>query len=136
MLKNGILFLGKLELFVFKRVLILLLILTIADMIFFRERMAIFAGLLIGAMFGAMRFHYMAEAFKKLLNAGNTSQTHFSTLLRFFVSLLGAVAILAASIVTDLWLFGGAVTGILLVPFVLTVNSLTEGFGITHNNFE
>lgn len=135
-MKNSILFFSKLDLFVLKRVLILLVLLMIIDVAFFEDKGVIFAGLLLGAACGLTRFFFMSQTYRRLLGRGTPSQTTFIALFAFIVSLLGTIAVLVASIITNLWLFGGATAGILLVPIILTINSLTEGVGITHNNFE
>lgn len=127
---------GKIELFMLKRVLILLLILTAVNVIFFKEKRIIFIGLVIGALCGLLRFSFMAKTYNQILGIGNSSRATIVSLTLFITSLLGTVAILVTSIITNLWLFGGVTTGILFVPFILTINSLTEGLGITHNNFE
>ena len=126
----------KIELFVLKRVLIFLPVLTIVDIVFIEQKGAVFAGLAIGSACGLLRFFYMAATLRRILCGGDTGRAAAAALTKSAISLLGAMAVLAAAIVTDLWLFAGATAGILLVPFVLTINSLTEGLGITHNNFE
>ena len=46
------------------------------------------------------------------------------------------VLFMAVSISINKWSFLGVVAGILIIPLIILINSLTEALGLSHNNFQ
>jgi fatty-acid desaturase len=59
-----------------------------------------------------------------------------SSVVLFAISQLILLPLLFIAYFINQWVFAGFVTGILLVPLVIMINSITEAFGITKNHFE
>jgi hypothetical protein len=127
---------GSIEKFIAKRVLIVLILLSILDIIFIKNRWIALAGLFFGALLGMIKLSSMASAITKTLAQGIPSIAAKKSVFRFGINQIVAVLILIILKKIHLWLFIGAASGMLLIPFIITVNCLTEGFGITHNKFE
>jgi len=128
--------LSGLEKFIAKRVIILLAVLIILDLAFLKDKLFALAGLCAGGAIGLLKFGFMGRMFSGILSTNKGLSAGKRYLLWYIGSLIGLIAALAASAVINLRLFGGITAGVLAVPFVIFVNSLTDGMGITHNNFE
>ena len=130
----------KLEWFVLKRVLIVFGLLAILDIALFSEKWFVLCGLCIGGIVGIVRFGFYVMAFSKFLSyAKESGQPRHAVLHAVAVFLANQILLLPLLYVTlkiSIWTFAGFVTGVLLVHFVLFINSITEGIGITHNNFQ
>ena len=122
--------------FIGKRVAICYILLSIIVIIVIDKRWAVFAGFTIGAFLSMMQLISNVSMFERLLLKEVPNGTAKKSYLHFVLALMSILAVLAAAITYDIWLFAGLVAGILVVPFVICINGLTEGLGITHNNFE
>ncbi len=125
---------GKVEYFLYKRILVCYVLLSITDILFMKNRWLIFAGLSIGGAAAAFRLNYTASMLRDLMGSGNTADKP-TCALKHVISLLSLAVLLAATVVYDPWLFAGTAAGILITPLVIMINGLTEGLGITHNGF-
>lgn len=127
---------SKVERFIAKRVLIVFIGLAVIDLLFINQRWLALAGLAIGTIFGLLKFTYTASGFAHLLMTPQARNAAGRSVLRYAFGQALTVVILAVSIVINLYFFAGVTVGVLLVTFAVIVNSITEYFGITHNNFE
>ncbi len=127
---------SKFQRFLFKRVLILLVILTIFDLIFVKKYLVVLAGLVVGTVFSYIRFSIMESFFVKLLSIDKKGSVAKKSVINFIVSQAVTIALLVVTMIINMGLFAGTVAGILTVPTIIFINAATEGFGLTHNNFE
>lgn len=134
MLKN------KLAKFVAKRVLICCIILSIIVVVVFEKRWYLLVGLLFGSLVSLAKLGSYAWVFGRIIsaNAGVTlKKTGASkSILVFAINQILLLPILYIAYKFSIWSFAGFITGILLVPFVIMINSVTEAIGVTKNNFE
>lgn len=128
---------GKnIEIFITKRVIILLIILSIANIIFMNERWKVLAGLLIGTAFSVIKFYSNAYYLRSILTGVARFSAMRGIIIRYLISQISVVIVLTMTIVHDIWFFAGITAGLLSVPVVIFINSITEGLGFTHNNFK
>jgi hypothetical protein len=127
---------SKLERYVTKRVLILIVLLSCADIVFIEHRWIVLAGLVLGGIFSLLRFGTTASAFTVLIGRGTQSSAMKRSLVKYLLNQAATIALLVASILYDVWLFGGILAGILLVPAVLSVTGIMKGLGLAHIDFE
>ncbi|MDP4094249.1 MAG: hypothetical protein Q8920_12915 [Bacillota bacterium] len=127
---------SKIEIFLAKRALIILVILSIIDLVFIVDRWLGLAGIFCGAGFSILRFSSMASLFKKIFSVGSGKKAAHKSVLNYLLTQLIAVVLLFISINISSGMFAGMAAGILSLPAVVFINSITEGLGITHNNFE
>lgn len=134
MLKN------KLAIFIAKRVLICFILLSIIDVILLEQRWHVLVGLLAGSIFGVMKFGSYEWIFRRIISSAlspaQKSHSARSGMLGFLLNQIVIFPVLLAAYFLSRWFFAGIVAGILLVPFVIIVNCITEVLGITSNNFE
>lgn len=126
----------KIEKFIAKRVLIVIGLLSIVTITVLQQRWMVLAGLFAGGIFSILRFGSLSDMITSLLNGGNKQSVALRSVLSYVLSMITLVILMAASLLYNGWFAAGMITGILLVPFIIFINSLTEGLGITHNNFE
>lgn len=127
---------SKFQRFLFKRVLILLMILTIFDLIFVKKPIIVLVGIIIGTVFSFIRFSSMEAFFTRLLSIDKKGTAAKKSVINFIVSQAVTIALLVITMIINMGLFAGTVAGILTVPTIIFINAATEGFGLTHNNFE
>ncbi len=134
MLKN------KLAIFIAKRVLVCSALLSVMVLVWIEQRWYTLAGLLVGSAFSVMKFGSYTWIFKKIVSgaASSAQKTNSarSGMLAFLVNQIVIFPLLLAAYFLNHWFFAGMVAGILLVPFVIMVNCVTEALKITSNNFE
>ncbi|NJD03698.1 MAG: hypothetical protein FIA99_14135 [Ruminiclostridium sp.] len=133
-------FKNKLASFMVKRVFICFILLSVIDMVLLEFRWHVLAGLILGSFFGVLKFGGYAWIFEKIVStivnpAQKTSSAKIG-LFGFLVNQLLVFPLLLAAYFLNKWFFAGIVTGVLLVPFVIMLNSMTEALKITRNNFE
>lgn len=126
---------GSLEKFITKRVLILFFILTILDSVLLSNKLLFFIGLVLGSLVSLFRFFFMDKALTSILILKSEGGNKKVPVI-YFISLLVTFSLLILASIINKWVMLGTMTGILVVPFVVMINSLTEGLRITHNNFE
>lgn len=132
MLKN------KMLVFMAKRVLICCILLSIIDMIWMKQRWSILAGLIVGSIFSVVKFGSYTWVLSKVAAVDNAQikKPARSSILVFFINQILLFPALLAAYFLNIWFFTGVVAGILLVPFAMMINCVTEASGISHNNFE
>lgn len=133
MLKN------KLAGFVAKRALIYCIILSIIDIIWFKERWFMLGGLLVGGALSVGKFGSYSWVFGKILAPGTTAggkAAAGTSISVFFLNQLILLPLLYLAYILNQWVFIGFVAGILLVPLVIMINCITEAIGITKNSFK
>jgi hypothetical protein len=119
-----------------KRTIILFVILAIIDLIFIKKAWIVFVGLLTGYALSCIRFSFMESFYIRILATGNKNIALKKSVKNFILGQLVTIAFLVLTMIINMGLFTGAVAGILIVPTIIFINAATEGFGITHNNFE
>lgn len=131
---------SKLERFVAKRVLIVFILMAILDIVLMNQKWHVLVGMLLGGIFSLFKFSSYAFVFSKVIaSAANNDRRNPAvkrSMLIFIINQLVLLPILYVSYKFNEWFFMGIVAGILLVPLVLIINSITEPLKITHNNFE
>lgn len=131
---------SKLERFLAKRVLFIFLILSINCVVFINQRWFALAGLAIGGAFSILKLGSYVWIFSKIISpdTGNEPLKHgvSKSVINFVINQIIAIVVLFVSLKINQWFFIGTVAGILLIPFVILINSFTEALRITHNNFE
>ncbi len=134
-------FKSKLEQFMLKRAAYSLLLLLILDFAVLKDgRWPVLVGLLAGALLSAARFGGRVLVFCKLPGANPVHRAHSRALAGsialFSFNELILLPLLLLTYFLGHWIFAGFAAGILLVPAVVMINSVTEAFGITQNSFE
>jgi len=128
---------NKLELFLAKRALVLFAILAVLDIMLVSQRWAVLAGLTLGGILSLIRFGSMSAFFSRVLLPDYGKQaTVLLIIIRQVANQVFTIIFLALSLMLCLEFFAGAVVGILIVPLVIMINGITEGLGITKNNFD
>lgn len=127
---------SKLERYVTKRVYLLIIIMSIADIAFIEHRWAALAGLVFGGGFGLLRFGSTAATFTVLIGQNAQNSEMKRSLAKYLLNQAATIAMLVASILYDVWLFGGILAGILLVPAVLSVTGIMKGLGLVKTDFD
>lgn len=131
---------SKLERFIAKRVLICMILLLIVDMIVSENRWFVLVGIIVGTILSFVKFGSNAWVLKGILgidqNNAQIKLTPGISIIIFIISQLILLSLLFLAYFLNYWIFAGFVAGILLLPLVIMVNSITEAFGITKNHFE
>lgn len=131
---------NKMACFIAKRVLIWCSILSIIDIIWLKNRWYILVGLLIGGIISIVKFGSYIWVFKRVFAPGiarNGGKAGASgSIVAFALNQIILFPLLYLAYILNHWFFAGVVSGILLVPFVIMINCITEVCGITKNNFE
>lgn len=133
-------FKSKLERFILKRVLICMILLSIFDITLFENRWLVFVGLIVGSILSIVKFGSNAWVFEGIFgtdeNNGHKKLAPHSSVVVFAINQIILLPLLLLSYYISQWVFTGFIAGILVVPFVIMINSITEAFGITKNHFE
>lgn len=131
---------SKLERFITKRVLIGMILLSIIDMVMFENRWLVLVGLIVGSMLSIVKFASNAWVFGGIFGTDQDSARKklapITSVAMFAVNQLILLPLLILAYFLNQWIFAGFVAGILIVPFVIMINSITEAIGITKNHFE
>lgn len=123
-----------------KRVLICYILLSIIDVVLVKQRWLALFGLSVGAVFGVLKFISYSWVFGRIASGAAAGIRKGAGaglgILVFAFNQILLLPLLFVAYKFDMWFFTGLVAGILLVPFAIMLNCLTEAIGITHNNFE
>ncbi|MCX7748872.1 MAG: hypothetical protein N2645_18580 [Clostridia bacterium] len=128
-------FKGKLEKFILRRVVILFAVLAILTVFLFKD-IYIFFGLLLGTGLSIFRFLSMAAVFSRLMPESAKPLKAQHGVFRYVLNQVITVLFLIIAIAVKFSLFAGMAVGIMTVPIVVMVNSITEFFKLSNNNFE
>lgn len=96
-------------------------------------------GLIAGTVFSLLSFGSTATLMENVFNQKNSSSEsgkHTFNYVKYFGVKFSTILLLYASLKYNIWFFAGLTAGILHVPAVIMINSITEAMGITHNNFK
>lgn len=126
----------KIERFIAIRLIIYLLVTAFLCIIFLKGEKNIVIGLILGTFLSAIKFFATANVYRKLLNQRTEKLDTILAVIKVFAGILGTATVLIVSILSSVTMFAGTAAGVLGVPLIITLNSLTEGLGVTHNNFE
>lgn len=133
-------FKSAIERFVLKRAVIYLLILSVIALLFFQNQRLILAGLTVGAAFSVGKFTSYAWVFGKTLCESQVAlgrkPAAIGNMAAFIINQLILLPLLFLSYFFNHSFFAGFCAGILLVPLIILINSITEILGITKNHFE
>jgi len=118
--------------FLFKRVLILSVVLAAASFVIFRN-----AAIPVGIIIGSLLSVYKVRLFSITLNVlkGNSKQASIMAAFQSVFTQALTLAVLATAAIFSLPLFFSAAAGLLATAAVIIINALTELIGITHNNW-
>ena len=133
-------FKSKIEQFVAKKAVICLILLSIIDIIAINYRWLVLVGLFSGTILSVAKFGSYAWVFGRICSTdqGDSSrkQASGSSITVYMLNQLILLPLLFLTYFLNRWIFTGFVAGILIVPFVIMINSITEVLGITKNHFE
>ena len=134
--ENKELFKSKLEKFIVKRAAVFLIVLSAAALAFLGENgWLAFAGLFAGTLLSVVRLIGNELIFKAVFKLNGGKAVAGSILVFTAIQLILLPVILLVYFL-NVWILYGFVAGILAVPVIVMINSITEAFGITKNNFE
>lgn len=130
------LFKSKIEKFLIRRAAVLFILLAAADLAFLgSDRWPLLAGLAVGALFGACRLGCNHWIYTKVFHTAG-GKTLAGSIAAFTAAELFLLPVVAIIYFFSVFALYGFIAGVLTVPAVIMVNSITEAFGITKNNFE
>ena len=132
-------FKSRLDKFILKRAAALFFVLATADIAFSGVgRWMILAGLSAGAIISTGRLCSNEWLFKKIfrLNQSDGKRAAAGSMAAFTISQLVLIPVIVLAYLLSVWALYGFIAGILIIPIVIMINSITEAFGITKNNFE
>lgn len=126
---------NKLVPFVIKQIVLYLLMLSVLAL-FLINQGQLYLGLFTGAALSIIRFISNAWIFLKGIIGSKNNYGHVVvTASLFIMNQLLLLAVLALFYRLSSWLFVGLIVGVLLAPFAIVVNGITEALGITKNKF-
>ncbi len=125
----------KLEKLIIKNLLAVLFSLSILDVIFIKHKWILLIGLVIGSLISILKFSILTNIISALL-LPNINNVTLKSILVFLFNQAIAVLILIIVLKTNIHLFWGVLAGILMVPLIIMLNSITEVLGITNNKFQ
>lgn len=125
-----------LQCFIKTRIIIVYIVLIMISLVLFDNRWNIVIGLTCGSVFGILKYIGASRFISNIL----LQREENVSLARIFVKFLSlqavTVLLMTVSLSISLWSFLGVVAGILLIPLIILINSLTEALGLSHNNFQ
>lgn len=132
-------FFSRIERFIYKRLLICFLLLSIIDMAFIEDRWLVLAGLTAGTVVGAVKFGGNARALAGIFglavreSRGRTGRRCGTVI--FLLNQIILLPFLFLAYYLGQGIFWGFFTGIMTIPLLIMLNSITEAIGITRNHF-
>ena len=119
-----------------KRTAVFLILSSAADLVFLeKNRWLALAGLFEGVLLSLARLIGNGRILKAILQLNGNKAVGVGILV-FTAFQLALLPVILLLYFLNAWTLYGFVAGILAVPAVVMVNSITEAFGITKNNFE
>jgi hypothetical protein len=120
--------------FLIRAAFVLTLVLIAFSQIIFGISFTILVGLIIGYLISILRLIVLCNMAECIIQTTDRKNNR-DILAYLLVHIVTIIAfIIAASI--SLKLFAAVAAGVLTVPLSITINSVTEFFGTTRNNFE
>lgn len=133
--ENGVLKSG-LSGFITKRAAVFVLILSAADLAFGGSgKWMMLLGLMAGAAVGILRFYGNGWILKLILRQ-ESRQNPVGSAVLFTAGQLAVFVFAFLAYCVGIRTLYGFVAGVLVIPLAVMMNSVTEAFGITKNNFE
>jgi hypothetical protein len=132
-------FYSSVEHFILKRLLICFILLSIIDMVAIEKRWPVLIGLAAGTAVSAVKFCSNAAVYASLFGVktqgirGGLAQRTARVI--FLLNQIILLPLLLIAYYIGQWVFWGFVAGILTIPMLIMLNSITEAFGITRNHF-
>jgi hypothetical protein len=126
------------EKFIAKKVLYFCPLLTIFSFIAGEKWYLYMVGLLIGILGGLTKLYFMGDAYTRLFIYVKSVEKPVGvkwTIIKFIFAQLFSYLVLVVSAVMGFSSLVGALIGILIVPGVISINSVTEFFGLSRNKF-
>jgi hypothetical protein len=102
---------------------------------FENDKWHILYGLLAGVFVSLGRLGSNEWIFRKVFNLKG-EKAAVGSITAFTASQLVLMLIIIIAYFISVWVLYGLIAGILAVPVIIMINSITEAFGITKNNFE
>lgn len=129
-------FLGKLDRFIVKRVLIFLILCSAADLALLEQnRWTALAGLFAGTLLSVVRLIGNERLFHAF-SGWNGGKAIAGSIFVFTAIQLALLPVILILYIISTWVLYGFIAGILAVPVIVMVNSITEAIGLTKNDFE
>ena len=119
-----------------KRAAVFLAAMSVADLAFLgNNRWLVLAGLAVGTLLSVARLMGNEWLFRKIIKLSGGKAVAGSILVFTGLQLILLPVILLLYLIS-VWVLYGFVAGVMAVPVVVMINSVTETFGMTKNNFE
>lgn len=119
-----------------KRAAVFFAVLSVADLAFLENnRWLVLAGLAVGTLLSVARLMINEWLFQKIFQLTGGKAVTGSILVFTGLQLILLPVILILYFIS-IWVLFGFVAGIMAVPVIVMINSFTETFGMTKNNFE
>lgn len=129
-------FQSKLVRFMVKRAAVFFAVLSAADLAFLgNSRWVVLAGLAVGTLLSVARLMGNEWLFQKIFQMTGGKAAAGSILVFTGLQLI-LLPIIMILYFISVWMLYGFVAGIMAVPVIVMINSFTETFGMTKNNFE
>lgn len=127
---------SKIDKFLVKRTALFLILLTVADIAFLgSNKWFVLAGLLAGASLSIGRLVSNEWILKRTFEL-NGEKAVTGSIAAFTISQIVIIPVIVITYFFSTWLFYGLLAGIMVVPMIVMINSITEAIGITKNSFE
>ena len=127
------------EQFIIKRLLICFILLSIIDMVVIENKWLVLSGLAAGTFVGAVKFLSNAKALAGILGRqakeDRVKPVRLTATIIFLLNQIILLPFLFLAYFLGQWVFWGFFAGILIIPLLIMLNSITEAFGITMNHF-
>lgn len=129
-------YLDSLQKFILKRIIIFIALIIIIDFLFLKGNTKFIAGLIVSSIFGFMKFNSYSIVLKGLSELKDTKNVFLISFVRFVAGQGAIILLMALSIKYDIYFFYGVLGGVMIIPLIIFINSITEGTGITKNMFQ
>lgn len=124
------------QIIVFKGTAILFFIASVIIITILNQKLYMLLGMMIGTLYGNLRLNTLAADISTILRQPyyNTAKSYMA--FKFITALASTAALLTASIILNVWLFAGIVSGILFMPIVIMINGVMGCMGINPGDYE
>jgi hypothetical protein len=121
--------------FLLKR--LVLLCAAVCLIVLFISKLSILSipAVVLGTLFSFLRFHILLTTLAFIFQRKMDQKKGGMFVFKYIGLQLLTAGIFILTILYDFWFFIGFSVGVLTIPAVILINSLTEGLGITNNGF-
>lgn len=126
------------EMFIAKKTFLFCPMLAIFSFVLANEWYLYLAGLFMGMLGGLLKLYFMGDAYTRLFSSVKVFEKTIGvkwTIFKFLFVQLFSFSILAISTTMGYSGIIGAAIGILVVPGIISINSVTEYFKLSRNKF-